>query len=207
MDAEKAKAAIRAIRASMEENQDRLIEVDAIIGDGDLGLTMKKAFVAADETASASEETAVGTLFAKVGMAMAKAAPSTMGTLVATGFMRGGKAVKGKTELDAPAVAAFFRAFSDGVIERGKTAPGNKTLVDVTDPVATALEAAVEAGADLAGLAERAREAAGAGEEAAKGMMSQHGKAAVFREKTIGAPDPGATATAIIVRSFFSVFT
>lgn len=206
MNIEAGKAAIHQIRALMDENQTFLIEVDAAVGDGDLGLTMTKAFRAADEEASQSGETDIGMFFAKAGMTMSKAAPSTMGTLVATGFMRGGKAVKGRTELDSRDLATFFRAFSDGVMERGKTAPGNKTLVDVTDPVATALERTAGPGVLLSELVEPALSAASAGEEAAKGMMSQHGKAAIYREQTIGKPDPGATAAAIIIRGFFSVF-
>lgn len=205
MNVTTAKAAIQAIHAQMEEQRDYLIEIDGVIGDGDLGLTMTKAFNAAEEAVAGLDESDVGTLFAKAGMAMAKAAPSTMGTLVATGFMRGGKAVKGRTELDGAAYGQFFRAFSDGVMERGKTQPGNKTIVDVMDPVATALTDAATGGATTTKLVETALAAASAGEEAAKGMMAQHGKAAVFREQTIGKPDPGATAGGIIVRGFFSV--
>jgi len=207
LDVERAKAAVHAIRLLMEENQDHLIEIDGIIGDGDLGLTMTKAFRAADEGISGSDEQDVGKLMAKAGMVMAKAAPSTMGSLVATGFMRGGKAVTGRdTDLGAGNIAEFFRAFSDGIMERGKTKPGNKTIVDVTDPVATALEKAARDGSDGSELAKAAVEAAKAGEEAAKGMISQHGKAAVYREQTLGKPDPGATAGSLIVQGFFSVF-
>ncbi len=205
MDAELAKEAIRAIHREMEANRDHLIEIDGVIGDGDLGLTMTKAFQAAEEAVSLLDESDLGTLFARAGMAMAKAAPSTMGTLVATGFMRGGKAVKGSTTLDTAAMSAFFRAFADGVMERGKTKPGNKTIVDVIDPVATALAEADARGVPLGTLPAVVSAAADGGEEAAKGMMAQHGKAAVFREQTIGKPDPGATAGGIIVRSFFSV--
>ncbi|TVR04413.1 MAG: dihydroxyacetone kinase subunit L [Spirochaetaceae bacterium] len=202
-DVEAAKAAVHAIRLLMDENQERLIEVDSALGDGDLGLTMTKAFRTADEQLSDSDESDIGTFLAKAGMIMAKAAPSTMGTLVATGFMRGGKMVKDKTELSASDIASFFRAFSDGIIERGKTKPGNKTIVDVVDPVATALEEAAARGDGVGALVEAAESAASMGEEAARQMMSQHGKAAVYREQTIGKPDPGATAGVLIVRGFF----
>ena len=205
MDSIAAKKALRAIRELMEANRDHLIELDSVIGDGDLGLTMTKAFAAADDHLAASDETDIGKLFSQAGMAMAKAAPSTMGTLVATGFMRGGKAVRGKTALEPGDVAAFFRAFADGVMERGKTKPGEKTIVDVLDPVATALAEGAAAGGDLASLAKVAREACEAGLLAAKGMMSQHGKAAIYREQTIGKPDPGATAGAFVVEGFAAV--
>lgn len=201
-----AKQILQALSTLMAENQDYLIQIDSAIGDGDLGLTMSKAFRTAHEQMADSDGEDVGMLFAKAGMAMAKAAPSTMGSLVATGFMKGGKAVKGKSEWEAADVAAFFRAFSDGVMERGKTQPGNKTIVDVLDPVATVLQEAVDRGVESSGLAEEAVGAAERGEEAARNMTSQHGKAAIYREQTVGKQDPGAVAGVLIVKGFFSVF-
>lgn len=199
MDARTAKAGIAAIRERMDAHKDELIELDSKIGDGDLGLTMKRAFVAAHDAVAEFDEDDVGKLLMRAGMAMAKAAPSTMGTLVATGFMRGGKAVSGKSVLDSSDLAAFFRAFADGLTERGKAAPGEKTVIDVFEPVATELEKR----SDAPDLARRAIEAARSGLAASTQMMAQHGKAAVFREKTVGLQDPGATAGVLIVEGFF----
>jgi len=196
---EQARRALSMIRETMVEKRDFLIELDGVIGDGDLGLTMSKAFTSADKEMAGFDGDDVGKFFAQAGMAMAKAAPSTMGTLVGTGFMRGGKALKGVTEAGPGEMAAFFRAFADGLMERGKTKPGEKTIVDVFDPVATQCAAAVDEGSDLAALADRAVEAAHNGREAAKKMMSQHGKAAIYREQTQGKEDPGAYAGSFIV--------
>jgi dihydroxyacetone kinase-like protein len=138
----------------------------------------------------------------QAGMAIAKAAPSTMGTLVATGFMRGGKAVAEAATLDTAALASFFRAFTAGIMERGKTQPGNKTVVDALDPAATALEAAAARRADMRAALTEAATAAENGRAAARQMMSQHGKAAVFREQTIGVDDPGAAVGALILQGF-----
>jgi len=201
-----AKAALSAIRLTMEENRDRLIELDSAVGDGDLGLTMCKAFVTADQELAGSSETDVGKFLMQAGMTMARAAPSTMGTLMGTGFMRGGKALKGKTECDASDIAAFFRAFSNGVMERGKAKPGNKTVVDVLEPVAVAAEAAASDG-DMPTVAAAILDAARKGEEAARGMMSEHGRAAIYREQTIGKPDPGAVAGRLMVEAFASALT
>lgn len=200
-----AREVLSTIRATMVEKRDFLIELDSVIGDGDLGLTMAKAFTAADEQSASFEDDDIGKFFSQAGMAMAKAAPSTMGTLVGTGFMRGGKALKGKTQIEPTDIAAFFRAFADGLMERGKTAPGEKTIVDVFDPVATACASAVAHGADFGALAKRAREAAYQGREEAKGMMSQHGKAAIYREQTKGKEDPGANAGVFVVEGFVAV--
>lgn len=196
---EQARRALSNIRATMAERRDYLIELDSAIGDGDLGLTMSKAFTSAEGELAEYEGDDLGAFFSRAGMAMAKAAPSTMGTLVGTGFMRGGKALKGVTDAGPSEMAAFFRAFADGLMERGKTAPGEKTIVDVFDPVATACAEAAEDGSGLGVQADRALKAAHDGREAAKGMMAQHGKAAIYREQTQGKEDPGANAGVFIV--------
>ncbi len=205
MDIIAAKSFIRGIRERMDLNRDHLIELDSVMGDGDLGLTMTKAFAAADELSARYVDNDVGSFFAQCGMAMAKAAPSTMGTLMGTGFMRGGKSVQGKTILEAQDVARFFRAFAQGIADRGKCAPGEKTILDVIDPVASALENAVAKHVSLPDLAEIARAAGDTGLEAAKAMMAQHGKAAIYREQTCGKPDPGATAGMFMIDAFCSV--
>jgi dihydroxyacetone kinase-like protein len=202
LDLQGAARAVHAVRLLMDEHRDRLVALDQAVGDGDLGLTMTKAFAAADEYAASASDVTPGKMLMQAGMAIAKAAPSTMGTLVATGFMRGGKAVADADALDTPALATFFRAFTAGIMERGKTQPGNKTVVDALDPAATALEAAAARGTDMRAALADAAVAAEHGRVAARQMMSQHGKAAVFREQTIGVDDPGAAVGELILQGF-----
>ena len=85
--------AVKLIHELMVKNKDYLIELDSSIGDGDLGLTMVKGFTAAAETAETCQDTDIGVLFKRVGFAISKAAPSTMGSLMATAFIGAGKAV------------------------------------------------------------------------------------------------------------------
>lgn len=122
-----------------------------------------------------------------------------MGTLIATGFMRGGKALKGKRAIDLPDMARFWRAFTDGIAERGKSKVGEKTILDSLDPATVALEGAQ--GSLKEGLAS-AKKAAQEGVEATKDMVAQHGRAAYYQEKSRTAQDPGATVGALVVAVF-----
>jgi dihydroxyacetone kinase-like protein len=205
LDINAIRSVLSQLKQIMDDQRDRLIALDRDLGDGDLGLTMTKAFTAARETAATSEETLPGKLLMLAGMAMAKAAPSTMGTLVATGFMRGGKAIGDQERLGVPQLAAFFRAFTDGIMERGKTRPGNKTVVDALNPAAETLEQAAAQGKQLSEALAAASEAAARGNEAARMMKSQHGKAAVYQDQTIGKEDPGASVGVLIVQAFARV--
>jgi len=186
----------------MADRRDALIELDGKVGDSDLGLTMAKGFAAA---AAALQVAPVGEgpgkLLGRAGAALAKAAPSTMGTLMATGFMRGGKALEGAEALGTPELLRFWEAFLGGVLDRGKAKPGDKTVVDALVPVVEALRAAEGAGDDLGAALARGAQAAAKGVEATRDMLAQHGKAACFGEKTRGLPDAGATAAAIVIEA------
>ncbi len=183
-------------------NKDYLIELDSKMGDGDLGLTMAAVFAALDDFAQSYTDEDIGGLLMKGGMAMAKAAPSTMGTLMATGFMRGGKAVKGSSELGINEVAAFWTAFVEGIMDRGKSKPGEKTIIDALYPAAESFNASAAAGEDIAEAAAGAKTAAEEGLEKTKNMVAQHGRAAYYQEKSKEIQDPGATMGSILVGTF-----
>ena len=81
-----------------QEKKEELCEMDARLGDGDLGLTMSKGYAALPEAMKAAAESAggdVGKLLVKGSMTMSSVSPSTMGFLMARGLMVAGKALKG----------------------------------------------------------------------------------------------------------------
>lgn len=195
---------MRALSELMRENKQYLIELDSAMGDGDLGLTMERAFGAGYAEIAEDAEADIGKLLMKAGMAMARAAPSTMGTLVATGFMRGGKAIAGRGEISTADLTAFFSAFVGGVMERGKARPGEKTIIDSMHPAVEALAAAK--GGDLRTALGKALAAAEAGLEASKDMVARHGRVAYYGEQSKGKQDPGATVGVLIFRGFCSIW-
>lgn len=190
-----------ALRDVFAGQREALIELDGKVGDSDLGITMNKAFVAAFESVRSNTTDPIGKTLQLAGMAIAKAAPSTMGTLVATGFMRGGKALEGAQAWGTADMSAFWAAFYKGVAERGKAQLGDKTLLDVLSPIALSLEASSASGTVLADALKQAAQAARDGLEATKGMVAQHGKAACFQEKTVGLQDAGATVGVLIIET------
>ncbi|MGQ3214145.1 MAG: dihydroxyacetone kinase family protein [Shinella sp.] len=183
------------------EQREFLIALDGKVGDSDLGITMSKAFAAAAEALDAEgEEAGIAKLLRTAGATMARTAPSTMGTLTATGFLRASKAVEGKDALGTAEIAAFWRAFRDGVAERGKAKVGDKTLLDVLDPIAVTLEAQAASGVPLSDALAATAQAAEQALEATKSLVAQHGKAAAFQQKTVGLQDAGATVGYFLIR-------
>ena len=186
----------------MEENKQYLIDLDSALGDGDLGLTMTAGFAEGLSFVSQSSETDLGKLTMQMGMAISKKVPSTMGTLVASGFMGAGKSAKGLSELNAEQIAAFMDAFVAGVMNRGKAAPGDRTLVDSLHPAAKALKKAIADGADLKDSFKVALEAAQAGVEATKTMKPKFGRAVYYGEQVLGKEDQGAVVGKLIFEGF-----
>lgn len=82
------------------EKRDELCAMDAVMGDGDLGLTMSKGYGALPAfLRDLTGEGDIGKMMLKGAMKMQNTVPSTMGTLMSSGIMEAGKAFRGKTEL------------------------------------------------------------------------------------------------------------
>lgn len=186
----------------MAEKKEYLISLDSVVGDGDLGLTMSDGFRAAYEAVAGKGETDAGKLLYQAGKAMSTAVPSTMGTLMASGLMQAGKALKGNTELTGEQVTELFQSYLDGVRNRGKAKVGDKTFLDGLAPAVEALRDAVTAGEDMASASIKAAAAAQAGFEATVGMIAVHGRAATRGEASRQLQDPGAAVAALLMKAF-----
>ncbi len=184
----------------MHENMELLCEMDARMGDGDLGLTMNKGFNALPEVIDAIEEPDLGKTLVKAGMKMASVVPSTMGTLMASGLMGAGKLLAGRSAMDAGGLVLFLEGFCTDVIKRGKCAVGDRTLLDAMDAAHKSAAAAAATGADLAHTASAALDGARAGLEATKSMKPKFGKAAVFSAVAEGREDQGAYAGMLLMQ-------
>lgn len=188
----------------MRQNRDYLIELDSVVGDGDLGLTMSDGFLAAYNAIKDSRESDCGKLLYTAGKAMGTAVPSTMGTLMASGLMRAGKELKGKTNLPPLEFVTLFKAYEDGVSERGKAKVGEKTFLDGLDPAVSTLQNEVSLGNDLKSAAKKAAEAAKKGFENTRGMLAVHGRAAARGEASRNLLDPGAAVAMLIMEAFLN---
>jgi dihydroxyacetone kinase-like protein len=185
----------------MAENKERLIELDSVVGDGDLGLTMSDGFAAAYKAVADSTEKDIGKLSYFAGKAMAAAVPSTMGTLMASGLMNAGKALKGKEELELADLAEFFKAYADGVKQLGKASFGEKTFLDGWRTALDILGSA-KSEDDILAVSQKATEAANEDFLATKGMLAVHGRAATRGEQSRSLLDPGAAVAALLMQGF-----
>ncbi len=193
---------LKCLMEIMVENKDHLINLDSVVGDGDLGLTMSDGFSAAYKAAESFDGDDAGKLLYGSGKAMSIAVPSTMGTLMASGFMNAGKALKGRTELQDSDIVTLFQAYMDGVSGRGKAKIGDKTFLDGLFPAVEALRASVQKGEALSTGAQKASAAAEEGFKNTATMIAVHGRAATRGEASRSLLDPGAAVAMLMMKAF-----
>jgi phosphoenolpyruvate---glycerone phosphotransferase subunit DhaL len=192
---------VRRFALLVAENRDYLTQLDAAIGDADHGSNMDRGMRAAVAALDASPPETCGALFSKVGMTLVSTVGGASGPLFGTLFLRIGSTL-GDGESAAPLeVAAALRAGLGGVVDRGKAAPGDKTMYDALAPAVDALDEALAAGTDLAAGLKQARDAAAAGRDATTPMLARKGRASYLGERSVGHQDPGATTVALLLEA------
>ena len=180
------KAGMAGIAAVMEAVADELNACDGKLGDGDIGVTMRRGMRGIMEIAGELPGD-VGLALMKCAQAFTSVSGSSYGTLLATGLMSAAKACKGRKEVPWPEMAALVRGALEGMMARGKGSLGDKTVLDPLDAIA----AAIDGMSDPAAILAAAGEAADAAMDAFRPLPSKLGRARMYAEKSRGLDDPG----------------
>ena len=190
-------------RSAEELHQQReyLTALDAAIGDADHGINMDRGFVAVMAKLQDVQDADIGTILKTVGTTLVSTVGGASGPLYGTAFLRAGMALAGKQELTVEDAAAGFQAAYDGIVARGRSQRGEKTIVDALGPALDAFNASVAEGRDLAASLRRAADAAEAGMRDTIPLIATKGRASYLGERSKDHQDPGATSVALLVRA------
>lgn len=190
---------VRTIATTAVEREKEFGDLDAVAGDGDLGYSLARGFEKVLADWDTFDRSTPATFLKKVGAVVTSRVGGTSGPLWGTGFLRAGSALA--ESQDATAVVAALRAAVAGIMARGKASLGDKTLLDALSPATDVLEKQVIAGADsttaVAAFADELERAA----KATSILEARRGRASYTGERSIGSPDAGATAVAVIGRA------
>ena len=174
----------------LAKNEDELRDLDSAIGDGDLGITVSRGAAAARKSIAALAANSMPSeVIRTLATTIASANPSSFSALVATGLLAASRSVAGRESLTAHDVVTMAQQAIPAIAKRGKAEIGDKTMLDALVPSVAALEATASDEALEAMIA-----AARKGIEDTTATVSRKGRAAWLGERTIGHPDPGATA-------------
>lgn len=188
--------------AVMKENKEYLTQLDSPIGDADHGINMDRGFRKVMEKLPSVADKDIGNILKTTGMTLISSVGGASGPLYGTFFMRGGMAVDAKEELTGDDLAAMLQAAVDGVVQRGRAQPGDKTMVDAWLPAMKALRETLD-GDNENTIAALSQAVAGA-EQGMKDtipLQAKKGRASYLGERSIGHQDPGATSSYLMLKA------
>lgn len=185
---------IRATTQILIDHVDELTALDQAIGDGDHGLNMRRGALAIqakfDELAAQSFNDALKTMGMTCTSTIGGSSGPVFGTLLVT---------LGKELPAQPSAADLARALDAGIkalTRLGKAEVGQKTLLDVLDPVRQVLATSNTQGAELLALV---RQCAFDSAEATAHMDATRGRSSFLGNRALGHVDPGSRSMALIV--------
>jgi len=190
---------LREFARLVTEHESTLTDLDAAIGDADHGANMVRgmnAVVAYLDELEDVDEVGPSTVLSKAGTTLVSKVGGASGPLYGTLLMRTGKACGDAPDLDATTLASALRAGVEGVMARGRSETGEKTMLDALVPALDAFDAA---GGDLVVALDAAAAAADDGRDATTDMVASKGRASYLGDRSVGHQDPGATSAALLV--------
>ena len=189
---------VRSIAQTCVDNEKYFGDLDSVVGDGDFGYSLARGFEQVIAHWDEYDREDSGTFLLKIALVISSRIGGTSGPIWGTAFMRAGTALKGIDSVSGADVVAALRTSIEGIKKRGNSDVGDKTLLDALVPAIDALEASVlegdSGGLSMQKLATAARTAA----EATSSLKALRGRASYSGERSIGSPDAGAIAIAVL---------
>ena len=183
-------AAAERVIASVPE----LTVLDQAIGDGDHGVNMKRGCAAVLAELDAIVAKPTGEALKAIGMTLVMKVGGASGPLYGSLFIAMGEEL-GDRPASLGVLSELLAAGVASVSARGRSAAGEKTMLDVLVPV---LETTRKGGSELG---TRMREAAAKAAAGTVPMRATKGRAAFLGERSIGHMDPGARSSEIIIEA------
>ncbi|MCM3163370.1 dihydroxyacetone kinase subunit DhaL [Metabacillus litoralis] len=199
-DVPKAKHWMMILNSKIQDHKHDLTDLDLAIGDGDHGLNMARGFQEVMNKIENKEYPDLSTLFKEIGMTIISKVGGASGPLYGTAFIKASSIFQDKESITISELAQAFNASLEGLKLRGRAQIGDKTMIDVWEPVVTFM---MEQGDslrpnDLAQLAEKTK-------EATKNLEAKKGRAAYLGKRSIGHIDPGAASSCYLFEALANV--
>jgi phosphoenolpyruvate---glycerone phosphotransferase subunit DhaL len=182
---------IEAATQTLIDHVDELTRLDQAIGDGDHGLNMRRGALAIQAKMETLRTQSLHEALKTMGMTCMSTIGGSSGPVFGTLMVTLGKELP--ASFDAAALARAVDAGIKALTRLGKAEVGQKTLLDVLDPVQKTLAAG---GDDLIA---RVRQCAHDSAAATAQMDASRGRASFLGERALGHVDPGSRSMALII--------
>lgn len=190
---------VRVIAQTAVDNEKYFCDLDSVVGDGDFGYSLARGFEIVLEEFDGLDRADSGTFLQKVAMIISSRIGGTSGPIWGTAFLRAAMVAKKHESLDGDTVVEMLRASIEGIMARGGAKVGEKTLLDALVPMTDTIADLVAQRADVRVVLGAAAISARTAAEATTAMQARRGRASYTGERSIGSPDAGAVAIAVLV--------
>ena len=182
---------IEACTQTLVDHVEELTTLDSAIGDGDHGLNMKRGALAIQAKLPELETKSLNDALKTMGMTCMSTVGGSSGPVFGTLLVTLGKELPPQPA--APDLAKALAAAIAALSRLGKVEVGQKTLLDVLDPVQKVL---ARGGDDLV---MRVKQCAFDSAQATAAMDAIKGRASFLGERALGHVDPGSRSMALII--------
>ena len=182
---------IRSATQTLIDHVDELTALDSAIGDGDHGFNMRRGAQAIQGVMNDLGGQNLNDSLRTMGMLCMSTIGGSSGPVFGTLMVTLGKELPSPPT--APSLATALRAAIVALTRLGKAEVGQKTLLDVLDPVQKTLAAG---GPDLVA---RVKQCAFDAAEATAQMDATRGRASFLGDRALGHTDPGSRSMALII--------
>jgi dihydroxyacetone kinase-like protein len=184
----------------LENAKDQLGELDGLVGDGDLGITVEqgaRASVTALQQLAPDTDTAA--VLRAIGSAFGSANPSTFGALIRAALSDAARALTSQpASTPAAQLGVILASAVESIARRGKTTLGDKTVLDAIAASADIVGDANRIDGDLLG---RMADAAAEVTQRLEQEEFKKGRAAWVGSRGAGVADPGSVAYIAFLRA------
>ncbi|BCU81951.1 dihydroxyacetone kinase subunit L [Polycladomyces abyssicola] len=188
------------VNAQIDKQKEYLTQLDQAIGDGDHGINMTRGFKEVIQKIHQTTYDDIGKLFQDVGMVLVSKVGGASGPLYGTAFIKAGQVLKGKPEITINELGQAFQESVNGIKLRGKSQIGDKTMLDVWEPVTKYIQQNGNT-LNIRELISYAREQM----EHTKELEAKKGRASFLGKRSIGHLDPGAVSSCILFETLCSI--
>jgi len=195
LEPETFKSLVRAAADQVIASAPELTALDQAIGDGDHGANMKRGFEAVLGKLEVIGAQPLDEALKTIGRTLVMTVGGASGPLYGSFFMAVGDALS-KKRLPEDLAEVFGRGVG-AVSARGRSQPGEKTMLDVLFPVLETLKS--EAGHP--NLIERVRVTATEAAARTAPMLATKGRASFLGRRSVGHVDPGARSSCVLLHA------
>ena len=192
---------VQTIAQTALDNEKYFTELDGVVGDGDLGISLASGFGAILEQWDTLDHSSGESFLVGCAKIISRNIGGTSGSLWRAAFRHAGKSISGKETLTSEDVVTMFRNAADGIMDRGGAHLGDKTLLDALVPAVDAFENSIQNGVNTQQAIDTAAKAAREQAEVTKAWVAKRGRASYTGERSKDTYDAGAVAIATMAEN------